>query len=131
MNAGYNLFLDDERESVDPMQYTGNSVYVDEYWEVVRNYEEFVDYVKNKGIPKIVSFDHDLAREHYKYVQATTIPYKTIKIKTGYHCLLWFLMYCKSKNAKLPEILIHTMNDTGIDNMENLIAVYETVNGEL
>lgn len=66
----YRLFLDDIRNPKDCVDHMRsrigkwNAVYL-EQWEIARNYEEFVNLIKSKGIPNIVSFDHDLAKEHY------------------------------------------------------------------
>jgi hypothetical protein len=34
-------------------------------YKVVRSYDEFVAYINENGIPDFVSFDHDLADQHY------------------------------------------------------------------
>ena len=36
-----------------------------EGWEIVRNYDDFVKWIEENGLPDIVSFDHDLAEVHY------------------------------------------------------------------
>ncbi len=131
IDNNYNLFLDDERNPNISMNYTGNDIYWIKKWTTVKNYNEFIDYIKTKGIPEIISFDHDLASEHYKYACATHIPYNELKIKTGYHCLIWLLTYCTRKNLELPEILIHTMNVTGADTMQNMIDAYREINNDL
>lgn len=33
-------------------------------WYVVRNYNEFVEWISKNGLPDFISFDHDLADEH-------------------------------------------------------------------
>ena len=33
-------------------------------WDVVRNYNEFTEYILKNGIPDLISFDHDLGEEH-------------------------------------------------------------------
>lgn len=58
----YNLFLDDFRVPMDVLRYMPKyQYYVDKEWDIVRNYDEFVKIVTEKGIPQAVSFDHDLA----------------------------------------------------------------------
>ena len=42
------LFLDDIRKPPD----------VD--WFIVRNYNQFIDWIDKNGLPDIISFDHDL-----------------------------------------------------------------------
>jgi hypothetical protein len=61
----YNLFLDDMRQPYQAFGYTNNPIYKDLYWQVVINYEQFIEkiehYFELYGIlPKIISFDHDL-----------------------------------------------------------------------
>ena len=124
------LFLDDEREPKDVLKYYNNAIYWEDDWVIIKNYKEFVDYISNKKIPQIISFDHDLAQEHYKHSSAETIPYSEFKIETGYHCLLWLILYCNSKKLKLPDVLIHTMNIKGYDNLKNLVEAYKLISHE-
>lgn len=49
------LFLDDVR-SVDMIYSSSDS----EQFDVVRTYEEFVEYIKTNGLPEFISFDNDL-----------------------------------------------------------------------
>lgn len=55
----------------------------------VRNYYDFVAWIKIVGMPAFISFDHDLAFEHYPFSDpnptVTEIPYDSYKEKTGYH----------------------------------------------
>ena len=61
----YHLFLDDERN---PSSVTWVRLpYVQ--WEVVRSHKEFTEFVNDFGLPEFVTFDHDLADEHYKVMQ--------------------------------------------------------------
>ena len=62
------LFLDDIRIPKDaiglvPDKY--NQFYFSNDWEIVTNYDDFVEYIELNGVPKFVSFDHDLADFHY------------------------------------------------------------------
>lgn len=59
----YNLFLDDMRFPEDAFYYTYNPIYNTYEWEIVRTYDEFVKIIEEKGIPKKLSFDHDLGGE--------------------------------------------------------------------
>ena len=64
MNKRY-LFLDDVRQVMDTFHYTKHPVYTEDNWDVVRNYNEFCNYIQDNGVPALISFDHDLADEHY------------------------------------------------------------------
>lgn len=67
----YKLFLDDIRNPTECSLYMykrigkENLSYLDEDWVVVRNYSEFIGAIFDRGLPNLVSFDHDLAHEHY------------------------------------------------------------------
>lgn len=120
----YNLFLDDFRLPKDCFMYTGNKVYnlIDD-WIIVRNYDEFINMIKIKGIPDLVSFDHDLSENHYE--EQYNINYDDFEEKTGYHCAKWLIKYCIDNNNKLPQdILIHSMNPAGSKNIESLFQSY-------
>lgn len=78
-------------------------------------------------MPDLISFDHDLASEHYHYAFSDDIPYSSLTEKIGYHSLMWLLLYCNKNNLQLPEILIHTQNIQGMKNMHELLAVYKSV----
>ena len=63
------LFLDDIRNPSDVGNYIRASLaelFSKENWIIVRNYKEFCNYIEKKGVPNVVSFDHDLADEHYR-----------------------------------------------------------------
>lgn len=101
------LFLDDIREP-------GRS------WDVVRSYEAFTKYVEALGCPDVISFDHDLAFEHYPVAEGnpeSEIPYDQYKAKTGYCALKWLL----DKGLCPKVVIIHSFNPTGVANMINLL----------
>ena len=116
----YNLYLDDVRE---PWQ-SGNYVYpIDirhhyriKEWIIVRNYDSFVNYITEKGLPNLVSFDHDLADIHYD-----TDSYEESIEKTGYDCAKWLIEYCVKNNKELPEFLVHSANPIGAENIKNIL----------
>lgn len=118
-----NLYLDDFRQPTDSFDYTGNPIYNKLKWEVVRNYEDFVKFIEEHGIPDTISFDHDLADEHYMH--QTAIDYN-IQEKTGFHCAKWLINYCIDNKKELPvTILIHSMNPAGSLNIKSLFDTYK------
>lgn len=126
----YNLFLDDYRMPKDAFEYTKLLPYITKEWIVVRNYYAFITIIQNKGIPDCISFDHDLADEHYdpEIVHGQTYDeiYDMFTEKTGYHCAKWLIYYCIDNNKKLPtEILIHSMNPAGSLNIKSLFESYK------
>lgn len=59
----YNLFLDDFRRPEDAFNYMGLPIYNLEDWVVVKNYYAFISVIQGKGVPEVISFDHDLDDE--------------------------------------------------------------------
>lgn len=119
------LFLDDYRIPLNAYSYTKNQIYLFN-WDVVTNYDEFVNYITNKGIPEVISFDHDLADEHY--TPEENIEYNKFKEKTGYDCAKWLADYCINNNLVFPEyVLIHSMNPYGSLNIESIFLTINKV----
>lgn len=119
----YNLFLDDFRMPKDAFEYMRLPIYISVDWIVVRNYYAFITLIQNKGVPEIISFDHDLADIHYKKI---VFDYTNENLeKTGYHCAEWLIYYCIDNNKELPtEVLIHSMNPAGSLNIKSLFDTY-------
>lgn len=122
------LFLDDERMPEEVFEYTKNPIYMKEQWDIVKNYNEFVEYIQNNGVPHIFSADHDLKDVHYKTFltppteigkQEAWVEYhkQDSREKTGYDCLVWLTDYCYDNDKVFPNLLIHTMNQVGYNNM--------------
>jgi hypothetical protein len=119
------LFLDDFRNPMDCINYMrlrvdDSVMYSREKWIVVRNYEEFVNYITNNGLPYLISFDHDLADEHYDpsmYSGNYDDVAKNFKEKTGMDCAKWLVDYCIDRSEKLPKYVIHSMNPVGAQNI--------------
>jgi NAD+-processing family protein with receiver domain len=133
-DRAYKLFLDDYRDPSDCATYMyrelgfNNPIYLDGNWTIVRNYDQFVNWIIVHGIPDLISFDHDLADDHYPVHPESVqghINYAKFTEKTGYHCAQWLVEYCMDKGKKLPLYIVHSMNPVGKDNIENLLANYE------
>jgi hypothetical protein len=117
----YWLFLDDERTPIMAYQYTRRWQYtMKDSWVIVRNYDEFVATITERGLPTLVSFDHDLSNEHYNYLHGE-IPYEDFIEKTGKQCANWLVDYCLDNKLKLPEYLVHSMNPAGAENIKGLL----------
>lgn len=126
----YNLFLDDVRTPESTYKYTLKDVYILKEWSIVRSYEAFVAHITTHGLPKLISFDHDLAKAHYhesmykgrevymKYIETTTE-------KTGYDCAKWLVEYCINNNLNLPNFMIHSMNPVGGENIQMLLENFK------
>ena len=126
----YHLFLDDERVPSDVNWIRLPSA----AWQVVRNFDEFCAAINKHGVPKFVTFDHDLAEEHYRVMleevsavdkkftifmpsddefegMNMTFDYDTEK--TGYGCAKWLVDHCMDNGLEFPEYAVHSMNPVG------------------
>jgi len=131
----YNLFLDDNFTPIDIANLTpiekDRLRYRSYRWTIVKTFEEFVSVIKEKGIPSIVSFDHDLSPEHWDFIyndenwlksdDAITVDYDTFVVKTGYHAAEWLLEYCGGLSIDMPICLVHSQNAVGKKNIQNLL----------
>ena len=112
------LFLDDIRDPKDVMYYIQNNIYWQD-WFIVRDYDEFVLWIESNGLPDLISFDHDLADEHYTHpTDIVNYPYKE---KTGFECAKWLVEYCEDNELKLPECMVHSANPIGADNINTYL----------
>ena len=128
----YKLFLDDKRVPSDVFNYIKNPIYLDEDWAVVTNYNDFVQVIEERGIPDVISFDHDLADFHYGVQDHLDQDYYNLcEEKTGYHCAQWLLEYCMNNSVDPPmATLIHSMNGPGRLNIQSLFTTYRKVHGK-
>lgn len=106
------LFLDDSHERRTPAG-----------WDRVWNYKQFVEFIEMHGVPKYISFDHDLGFEHYPLGEQNPgerIPYDSYKEKTGYHAALLLV-----ERNEFPEVaIVHSFNIVGAKNIMNLLGRY-------
>ena len=125
------LYLDDQRTpTVDPP--TGYNP-----WYIVRNYDEFKEWINKHGMPDYVSFDHDLAQEHmsdyFKY-QAhgiAAINYNDFKEKTGLDCAKYMIEFAINNKVSLPRLVgVHSHNPAGAVNIQSLVNSYKKHCGE-
>lgn len=116
------LYLDDVRTPIETIP-----GYQD--WVVVRNYDEFVEYITTHGIPDLISFDHDLADEHMQdyFNQVAKMgwqapSYELYKEKTGLDCAKWLISYIQENpGAELKTCCVHSHNPVGAQNIQSFI----------
>lgn len=118
----YNLFLDDNRNVFSVYKYTKNSIYIDNDWVIVRNYNDFVNTIIQNGLPNIISFDHDLSDKKYILRLDKNEDYSNYREKTGFECAKWLVNYCLDNNLNFPEYYVHSFNPIG---KENIISYIE------
>lgn len=127
----YNLFLDDFRHPYDCVAYMRDPMkYAKWNWVVVKNHEEFVKKIEEDGLPEFISFDHDLADEHYdntmyQGVEEYSKKYEHFKEKTGLDCAKWLTEHCMDTKQKLPDFEIHSMNPAGGENIRSLLLSFK------
>ena len=75
--------------------------------------------------PAKISFDHDLADEHYHPTMTDPAKYEEIaadfKEKTGMDCAKWLIDFCMDNGLKLPEYVVHSMNPSGARNIHSIL----------
>lgn len=116
----YNLFLDDVRMPGTAFNYMKDPRYNNLDWVIVRNYAEFVAAIKKRGIPQLVSYDHDLADIHYD--PSTWRESFKYDEETGLDCARYLIE--QLQGAKHPDYLVHSWNPVGKKNIEQTIQDY-------
>lgn len=135
----YNLFLDDIRDPILCLNYKtqympeNRRVYSMEEWVVVRSHQEFVKTIesgfKENKFPKLISFDHDLAWEHYQSdvsdddLELFTSEQLGIE-ETGNDSAKWLVQFCIDNDLELPDYYVHSANPTGRDRINKSLQDY-------
>lgn len=128
----YKLFLDDKRNPVHCITYMHlrigykNPIYLQNEWVIARNYESFKNTIKEMGLPEFLSFDHDLADEHYYGELSSPEGWEEYhsgenREYTGYDCAKWLVNYCMDNNKPLPPFAVHSMNPVGTERIMSLL----------
>jgi|SRR6478736_80655 len=131
------IFLDDIREPSECAKYMHNRIgkdnltYLEGEWYIVRNYDQFCRaLVKYEQDITHISFDHDLADEHYTPEEFWETKEKAeewaskqeYKEKTGYDCAVFFNERFKNKQV-WPTLYVHSMNPVGTERIINLFKM--------
>lgn len=114
------LYLDDLRIPKDSIGFVPdklNQFYWSNDWVIVRNFWEFCNYIQKFGLPDFISFDHDLADEHY----VSDLNYDDYNEKTGYEAAKWLVDYCFDNKKPLPDFVVHSANTVGKVNIESYL----------
>lgn len=119
------MWLDDVRDPERWLQGDYEAIMYNVVW--VKNYDEFVEYITEYGIPKIISFDHDLASEHYAPPEEWEHNYdawaatQSFTEKTGLDCAKWLVELCENYGFKLPITRVHSANPDGAKNIRSYL----------
>jgi hypothetical protein len=133
------LFLDDMRMPEDCKNFVkrlgSSTLYFKDNvdWDIVRTYNQFVEWIEKNGLPELISFDHDLADEHIQYYfgnggHKNPPTYKDepeFMEKTGMSCAKWLVDYCIDNKKTLPNFLVHSANPYGRENIKGLLESFK------
>lgn len=75
----------------------------------VKTQSEFENYIKENGLPDLISFDNDLG----------------IRNGEGYDCAKWLVDFCIDNDKELPDWYVHSANPVAKENIENLLYNFE------
>ena len=108
----YNLFLDDLR--------TIEMVYpnTEKSFIIVRNYEDFVQVISEKGLPNFISFDNDLGLDEDGNLA-----------KDGYAAAKW-LVYESGLDLRKLDYYVHSANPVAAEQIRGLLSNYLKFLGE-
>jgi hypothetical protein len=101
----YKLFLDDLRDV--KTIYHNDSGFI-----VVRNYIDFVNCIKTRGIPQFISFDNDLGEDE----NGNILP-------DGYACTKW-LVYESNLDLRNLKFDVHSANPVARIQIQSLLNNY-------
>lgn len=114
----YYLILDDIRDYKAIKSYTPLPDISEEEWKIAKTYEEFINIIKTYGLPKFITFDHDLGPMSYANIFDGSE-------KTGRHCAEYLINYCSNKRQPLPKYTVHSLNPIGASNIRSLLESYK------
>lgn len=104
---GYKLFLDDLRTIKMVYPEAEESDFL-----IVRTFQDFVEAIKKKGLPKYISFDNDLGCDDH----GNLLP-------EGYDAAKW-LVYESDLDLTELEYYVHSSNPVAKVNIETLLNNY-------
>lgn len=133
----YKLFLDDIRFPHWCLTYktqfmpSDRKVYSED-WVIARNHQEFVKLIKEKfaqgEFPNLISFDHDLAPEHYSLVDDQDMDLFTPEQlgieETGNDSAKWLVEFCLENKVSLPVCYVHSANPAGRERIWSSLQGY-------
>jgi hypothetical protein len=112
------IFLDDERKDAtvvhNQKRGLGTGFGKANNWIIARNYNQFVDLVKNNfNDIDFISFDHDISSYDLNG-----------KEMTGKDAAEFLTNYCMDNNKKLPDWFVHSDNESGNKNIRQWLLNY-------
>jgi hypothetical protein len=71
----------------------------------VLSYEEFIEWIRENGLPKKICFDHEVKK----------------LAKSGYDCAKWLVDYCIDHDTQIPYWNVQSANPVGKENINGLL----------
>ena len=92
----------------------------------VLSYEEFIEWIRENGLPKKICFDHDLGEDvAIKLVSKGMNKKKAREVKklakSGYDCAKWLVDYCIDHDTQIPYWNVQSANPVGKENINGLL----------
>ncbi len=120
------LWLDDIRNPFIEdwlMQYAPQFTYGEREIIWIKSYKEFVEWIKENGLPYMIAFDHDLGEDVAKEKVARGMSKRQARIQkretmSGFDCAKWLVEYCINVKVELPQWTIQSANPVGRDNIK-------------
>lgn len=102
------LFLDDIR-TIDMVYHKSR----ESEFDIVRTYDDFVEYIKKNGLPDFISFDNDLGLDD----KGNVAP-------DGYAAAKW-LVYESELDLRNLEFKVHSANPVAAEQIRGLLTNYQ------
>jgi hypothetical protein len=101
------LFLDDIRT----IEMVYDKSMVNEF-DIVRNYKEFIEYIRTNGLPDFISFDNDLGEDENGEIAPD-----------GYAVVKW-LVYESGIDLTKLKFIVHSANPVAAEQIRGLLNNY-------
>lgn len=92
--------------------------------EWVKNFGEFVHYIKQNGLPDCISFDHDLGDDVEQCnveILSSWFNIDENREYTGMDCAKFIIDYCLDNSVNMVKYNIHSANPSGAKNIQSLL----------
>jgi hypothetical protein len=96
-------------------------------WNIVRSFNEAVEWVNTNGFPDLVSFDHDLGYEEFNTTESgMVVVTNATEEKSGHDFAKWLVEHDIETNT-MPDnfaFTVHSKNPVGAKNIQMLLDNY-------
>ena len=108
------LWLDDKRNPFENnwLKFSPIEMPFETIW--VKNYNEFISWIKENGLPDAICFDHDI--EDFSGLNGEELR--------GIDCAKWLVEYCLDNNLNVPRWNTQSSNPSGADNINGLLLSF-------